>query len=578
MKRLYNRNGRRLTRTAFGVALCVSVIALTLAVNLLLSSVASAHLWFADLSTYSRVVNKTTTTGQKVTITTDYEMYNLSEGVIELLDNTLAELSAKRQGEGEEPVQVELIFCDDPDVWMASELQRLVYLTALQLQKQFPDMITVRSIDIYKNPSAVQKYQSNTYTNIYATNVIVASGTEFRRLSLREFFTFDSTTDTVPWAYSGEKRFAATILAVTQAESPVCVLLTNHGEQTYSPALLSLLDNAGYTVVEGFDLARDPIPENCRLMLSLDPQTDFSGYLEVSAGTATVSEIAKLDAYLDENNSFMIFMDPDTPTLPNLEEYLQKWGVEVCRAEDTVGVRENYLVKDTEASLSADGQTLIADYVTTGLGGAMTEDMRSITYPAKVVFKNATALRQSSLYQTQYVEADDDNGTPAYSYGSYSGEGAYRTTFSMFTASPTAQPWAFGQTVEQDEHAAPLSLMTITSETTTESGDVDGYTSVSHSAYVVACSSTELLRDELLLSNTYGNADLLSGVLRALGNESHAARFEQYIKPLRKYDVDTSLSPVSSQYKTAVTTVLVLLPGLVCCVTGLVVLTRRKHA
>ena len=577
---------RLLSRGPVSVAVTAAVIVAVLLLNVLFSSLAGGNLWFIDLTTYQRVTTKTNANGEKVKVYTDYEMYTLSDGCVELLDQTFAELHASRAAKGEEDVKVELIFCDDPDNLMSKSASRYVYMTALCMQKAFPDYIEVRTIDVYKNPSAVQKYKTNSFATVYPSNVIVASGTEYRRLSINGFFTFSDSESTDPWAYSGEKMFCASILAVTKAEAPIACLLTNHGESGYSDTFLSLLDDAGYEVIKDFDLATDEIPADCRLIVCVDPQTDFAGYREIQNGTASASEIAKLDAFLDDENSLMVFFDADTPILPNLEEYLEKWGISILRATDDVGDEENYLLRDDKTSLTADGQTLVAQYVDTGIAASVLADMQSLAYPSKVVFRNATALKFSDYYRISYVVNEQSTSELAasateqikeFSYGSYGIDGVYRSAYDMFLTTDTTRAYAFGEAVTgEGEEVDPYKLMIMTTETNLEPGDKNGYTTVSHTSYVLACASTDFLCDELLQSNSYGNTDMLSSVLRALGSDAMAARIDQYIKPFHETAVSDGY--VTDSQKTSQTAFLILLPAIVFFGLGTVVIVRRKYA
>ena len=122
----------------------------------------------------------------------------------------------------------------------------------------------------------------------------------------------------------------------------------------------------------------------------------------------------------------------------------------------------------------------------------------------------------------------------------------------------------------------PYSLMTIASETVTTAGDRNGYTTVSHDSYVIACASSEFLCDELLASNSYGNADMLAGTLRALGKDSMSAIIDQYLKPFVETDVQAEL--ITPTQKKSYTTLLALLPALILFGSGIVVITKRKHS
>ena len=122
----------------------------------------------------------------------------------------------------------------------------------------------------------------------------------------------------------------------------------------------------------------------------------------------------------------------------------------------------------------------------------------------------------------------------------------------------------------------PYSLMTIASESVTSAGDRNGYTTVSHDSYVIACASSEFLCDELLASNSYGNADMLAGTLRSLGRDSMSAIIDQYLKPFVETDVQDEL--ITATQKRSYTTLLALLPALILFGSGVVVITRRKHS
>ncbi len=573
MKLLSSAGGRKLRRATVSTIITVLVIVAVLLINVLFSAFAAKGLWFIDLTTYTRTLNKTDSSGNKYQVYEDYELYTMTTGAYELLDNTLFDLNATRQNKGEDPVQVEIIFCDDPDNLMSNTYRRLIYLTALDLQKKFPDTISVKTVNINRDPSQVQKYKTTSYTTIYSTSVIVASGTEYRHLSTKSFYMEDSTTNEL-WAYSGERRFLATIFEVTKAASPKAVLLSNHGESGYSDTFIALLKDAGYEVVRDFNLETDELPEDCRLVVCVDPRTDFKGYNDILNGTATVSEIQKLDAFLDDENSMMVFFNAETPHLPALEEYLETWGISILRSDpNEAGEQFNYILKDTETSLSADGYSPVGEYSTTGGGASITTDMRNMAYPPKVVFRNSTAFEYSPRYEMTYIQPDETTETSGYSYASFHSGNTGRQAFDIFHASESAVALANG--VEMTPGEDGYLLMTVASETVTSAGDRNGYTTVSHDSYVIACASTEFLCDELLASNSYGNADMLASTLRSLGKDAMSAIIDQYLKPFVETDVQTDL--ITQQQKTSYTTILAVLPAVLLFGSGIFVVTRRKY-
>ena len=468
-----------------------------------------------------------------------------------------AAADAVRQGE----VKVNILFCDDRDALMENSAQRYVLETAEDLERAFPGIITVSYVNIWTNPGAVQKYKTSTLTNIYSTNVIIESGTEFRVYTLNSFFVFNDADNTDPWSYNGEKKFAAGILAVIKAESPIACVTINHGETFTDYELFYLLQDAGY-VVQTIDLANQEIPEDCRLMVVCNPSSDFL----VKDGISDVSEIAKLNTWLDEFNTMMVFMSPDSPELPNFEEYLEEWGIKYDRyTDEESGETYPYMIKDASQSLTADGMTVVGEYATKGLGASLHSDMRSVGVPAKVIFKNAMSISYSDTYQkTDYVNEDD--ATDTYVYGTYYSNGVSRSIYDVFTTSPNAVAVANGEQVAAASNLEPFKLMTVTRESQMVSNQDADY------SYVIACASTEFVSADMLQSIVYGNSDLLGSTLRAVGRETVIVDLAH--KPFDKTQIESLTTAQANQY----TVILTVVPALIVVVLGVFVVVRRKYA
>ena len=462
---------------------------------------------------------------------------------------------ASKQGE----VKVNIIFCDERDALMESSAQRYVLETAEDIAREFPDIVQVKYVNIWTNPGAVQKYKTSTLSNIYSTNVIVESGTEFRVYTLNSFFVFNDTDNTDPWSYNGEKKFASGILAVIKAESPVACVTINHGETFTDYELLNLLQDAGY-VIQLIDLAKQEIPEDCRLMVVCNPTSDFL----VKDGISDVSEIAKLNTWLDEFNSLMVFMSPDSPILPNFEEYLEEWGVKFNRHTDENGATYPYMIKDDTQSLTADGMTVIGEYTTKGLGSSLHTDMRSVAVPAKVIFKNSMSISYADGYSK--TDSETDEGEYEFTYGYYYSNGISRSIYDVFTSSANAVALANGEQVKAATNLEPFKLMTITRETQMVSNQDADY------SYVIACASTDFVSADMLQSIVYGNSELLISTLRAVGRETIVVDLAH--KPFDKTEIESMTTAQANQY----TVILTVVPALVVLVLGVFVVVRRKYA
>ena len=458
-------------------------------------------------------------------------------------------------------MKVKIIFCDEYDAIKDSDSLKYVLGTAEDLKVAFPDIISIEFIDIFTNPSAVQQYKRTSLSKIYATDVIVASGTEFAVLSARSFFTFNDNTSETPWAYSGEKKFASTILSLLKAESPIACLTINHGEVFYDTALVELLVGSGYTV-QTINLATEEIPENCRLLVVYNPTSDFL----VRDSVSDISEITKINRWLDDFNSLLVFMSPDSPVLPNFEEYLEEWGIVFDRQTNkNTGQTLPYMIKDSSRSLTSDGMTIIADYTTGGLGASIHKDMRSVPNPAKVIFKNAMSISYPKTYDVVTNE-DEDNSSNNFRYGTYYSNGVSRSIYDIFVSSPNAVALAGGQQVAAASSLEPFKLMTITRESQMISNDTADY------SYVIACGSTGFASADMLNSAVYGNAEVLMSALRAVARETIVVDLK--FKPFDTTEIKTLTTAQANQY----TIILSVVPATVVLGLGIYIVVRRRYS
>ncbi len=561
---------RRRSRRVLGAAITAGVLALVTVLNILFSLAADRGMWQLD----ETVTRYTISNGGTVpTLYTPSETFLTwtREKVIPMVN----QLNDERAARGEEPLTINIKFCTERDKVYEQDKLRILQYSVLALQKEFPEQIQVSYINIQENPSAVQQYKATSASHIYPYQVIFEFGTEYRVRSFEFFYLKADETSTEHWAYDGERKITSLLLALTRAVSPVAGFITNHGENTEdSQELRLLVERSGYDVVD-IDLSKDEIPDNCRLLICYDPQTDFLGIGNSDyAGTADEeSEIDKLDEFLDNAYSFMLFVDKDTPELPVLEEYMEEWGVTISRGTLADGTTENYTIRDQMQKLDKDGYTPIADYVTTGIGGSLTSSMQEVSYPAKVIFPNATAITMADSYKTTHVEADDSTGTPAYEYGKYYRNSISRSLYDVFLGGLQSTAEVNGVQYEISTEQNRFKLMTLTSETRTSMEAT--YFSVNDPSYVAVFGSTEFASDAVLTSAAYGNADVLSATLLTMGHEVELADLD--FKAFKVYEIDTSVYTPDTESLIAVTIFMAVLPVVVCAIAGAVVTVKRKY-
>ncbi len=524
------------------VAITALVITAVIILNVIFSALAAKFTWYIDL--------------------TKEGIYTLSDNCKDLLDNTFGNLVAEREKNGEEPLKVTIKFCDLEDNIMEDTSQRYVLMTAKELREEFPDIINIEFINIWENPTAVEKYKTSVLTAIYPSHVIIESGSEYRTYDISKFY-LTNTGSSTPWAYFGEKRFTSGILAVTQAEAPVVAVLTGHGEIFTDTALVELLDLAGYKVITVDNLLTQTLPDECRLMISYNPTADFLD----ADGISDLSEIEIIDDFLAGNNhSLMVFMNPTSPKLPVLEEYLELWGISFNRYEDN-----SVTVKDEENALTGDGLTFIGEYVELGLGGSITKDLRSSTSPRRVVFKNTMPIKFAPEYMPTTVKDEDTGESLTYGHKDL-GSGFTREAYYIFEASEGAIGMSGGKEVYESVANDPFGLMVISRQYKAVQEDNYGISSADHSSYVFACGSTEMVSKTLLESNTYGNQEVFLKVLYEMGKENVPASLS--IKPFS----DTTIDTLTIDRANAFTLTLTIIPTTIVFGAGIFVIVRRKYS
>ncbi len=471
---------------------------------------------------------------------------------VDLTDTSLWTLSdAAKAAVAEVEGEVTITFCHDEDFIDESQTMSYISRTAKELEKEF-DNIHVRYINSVLEPQLLRDYKYNTVATISPTHVIVERGipdtraegeapSDFRVYAADAFYITDTNSGNV-WAYNGEEIFAAACLAVTADETPTAYFTTRHGE-TVDAAFVNTLAKAGFDV-KTIDLATEDIPEDCRMVIINDPKWDFAGYNIYDKDA--VSEIAKIDEFLENDGTLMVFKDPTTDYLKNLEEFLYEWGI--VFGEGTV--------KDMQNSITLDGTALVATYPSGTLAASVHKDISSLPTPPKTIVKNVAPIYVSPLYN----EGRDEENASTNSYV-YVGNNAYREMSAVLLSSADASVVLDGETVDE---GGSYNLMTITRDINTRDND-------NYFAYVLAASTTRFTSADYLESNTYANEDLLYYALRVMGREKVPAdiKFKEF--------ANTKIEDMTAAQATRDTVLLVtVLPALIA-VCGIVIITRRKY-
>ena len=508
---------RNFKYSSASAAFTVVVILLVMVANAAFSLLAMRHTLYIDL--------------------TDTELWTLSDAAKEVIGSAEGEIT--------------ITFCYDRDYIESSSTMRYINQTAQEIAKEF-DNIHVRYVNSVLDPQLIKPYKYNSSSTISPTNVIVEKGnaenrgagetpSEYRVYSADAFFVTDTTSGDV-WAYNGEEIFAAACLAVTADETPSAYFTTRHGESV-DAAFVNTLIKAGYNTAT-IDLSTEDIPKDCRLLIINNPQYDFAGYNIYDKDA--VSEIAKIDEYLEGNGTLMVFKDPESDYLKNLEEFLYEWGV----------VFGDGVIVDTNNSITMDGKSLVATYPSGTLAASVHKDISSLATPPKTIVKSASPIYVSDLF----TAGRDDEGNSTNTYV-YSGNNAYRELSAVLMSSADAKVVDYNETIDS---TGDYNLMTITREMNTRDNDV-------YYAYVMAAGTKYFTSADYLDSNTYANENILYYALRMMGREKVPADIQ--FKEFSSTEIEDMTSAQAVRTSVLLITVIPLLTAL--C--GIVITTRRKY-
>ncbi len=500
---------RRMRYGGMTVSLTVTLIAALVLLNVIFSTLARRYAWYIDM--------------------TPDQLYSVSDDCHSMIADALE----RAEQESGQPVKAEIIFAEDYTKYESGSVGSYIYNTARELSERY-DGIELSWFDCWIEKTRAEELGVNGAQSI----VLRVEGGGSRVFYQQEFFAFETGDTTSPIGYDGERVFATALVSLLQSERPLACLTVNHDEQFYDETLIYLLRDAGYDVTL-IDLYYEDIPQNCSLLVTYNPSTDFI----VADGVSEKSELDKLDAYLAAGGNYMVFLSANTPVMANFDLFLADWGVSIARQYDELSDRSyNGMVKDSAASLSADGFTILSRYAQEGRGADITAAMTDRAFVPDVVFCDAAAL----LAPDAYVSA----GVSTYQSGT-------RERSDVFLAGESAAAFAGGKQLTELE--GPLALMTVTKDS--ESG-----------ARVAVCGSTEFGAQEYVQSAVFGNSDAVLCVLRDMGKDDVLIGLRY--KPF----ASSVISSVTTAQKLSWTLSLTLIPTVLVAGVAIFVLVRRKYS
>ena len=504
---------RRLRHGGVSIALTLLVIAAMIILNAAVSALAAGFGWYADMS-------------QSL-------VYNIGEDCKDYLESTIFPLMDQRNAENGENKKIEIIFCDEMKNLDDDKSQEYVLNTVLDLKDAYPDRVEISHLNVWENPK-----QAKAYGVVDSSDIIFKFGDRFTTLTLPQFYVLSGGNTESPTAYNAERRISSALLRIVSKNTPMCYLTLNHGEGLESNEFLYSLADAGFDYAF-IDLAASEIPEDCELLITVNPTTDL---LEPSE-TSQISETARLDKYMSAGGKYMVFLSAaklSSSPLENFEAFLAKWGVKYMtgNTETTSGC---YLIKDSSSAVSIDGYRFFGQNASNPVANKLLGETDKT-----LLFGGATALT--------YTESFAPNGDGTYSLGN-------KTYAPLIESYSSAEAWSDGLLVDKATDN-PFTLASLTTDTC-EGGKT---------AYLFVSSSVDFCSEDSLQSTVYGNNEAILRTISYMGYDNIP------ISLTSRALVRPPIQSLTTRAATTITVLLCTIPTVIISSVGIFVLVRRKHS
>lgn len=486
---------RRLKYGSFAVAITAAVVALVVVINAIFTALATKNMWYIDM--------------------TERDLYTPNESAMSLLE-------AYR---GSEELDITFTFCLPEDQLVQNEMVNMVNNLVKRYAKEF-DFINVEYVDIVNNPQILDKYQGSSLGKPKTTSVIVSNGNNALLFAIDTFFVSDDGTSSTIYAFRGDYTIASAVLRLA-GDHPIAYFVTNHGEDVTATALRSLFVDAGYDVRK-IDLQKEDPDPAAKVIVINNPKYDYWG------ASDSVNELKKISNVLNNSGGLMVFMDETANPTPNLDLFLEDWGVKF----------ERQSIRDYENGVAGtNGLKMYAQYVTEGTGASLTSAIRALENPPKTV---VTGCRPITMLYDDEVGKFFTDGTRYIS--------AVLTTAKTAIASPLDG--------DGESKTGSFNVMTVTVDDRMKDN-------TSQRAFVLAAGTTAFSDSEYIGGN-YANRDIIFTVMKQFAKRNVPLD----IDPKLFSDSSLSLTAAEANRWTVICTVL--LPAVVAGI-GIFVYTRRRY-
>ena len=274
------------------------------------------------------------------------------------------------------------------------------------------DNITIREIDIIKNPGIANEFKSSEISQLSTTSVAVRSQGKPKLLGASSFFITAQSTGRY-MGFAGERTLTSAILQAVSIDSPLVLFTIGHSESA-PMELQSIFATNGF-MMDVVDLSKEDISPDAKILVICNPLKDFIG-AKPDDPTAR-SEIDKVASFLNNFGSVMYFSSPEVGPMPELDDLLKEYGM---------AFEHGYKVIDEKNSLNSSIYNISADYFEAGnVGDELHASIRKLPSPPKTIVPNVKPIQILNIaserdvspvlvsFPTSYKVNTYDNSTSA---------------------------------------------------------------------------------------------------------------------------------------------------------------------
>lgn len=279
-----------------------------------------------------------------------------------------------------EPVEITLF--NTKDNFSSGGVYFTQAMAVIEQYAKYSGQIKIHYVDLLANPSYATQYAD---AELAVNDILVQSGDKTQKLTVYDIFNIENS-----W-YGGsitsskaEQELTSAIINVTDKNKVKIAFITGH-EESGDEVMEESLQKNGFETVRA-SLLTEGVPQDAQVAILCAPQRDI-----------TAEEVAALDRFLENEGSYgrqvLYFASAQQQALPNLEQWLAKWGIAV----------QSGLVAETDIGrvINQSGFYAMADIDDATLTEKMTTAnvplLMPVTRPVQTLFESNLGYTTKSL-------------------------------------------------------------------------------------------------------------------------------------------------------------------------------------